>query len=123
MKLVDTSAWISFINPKYRSLQNAELRELIQKYEVATCDFVLLELQGYRRSEEKAVRLIIETVPKLDHSEEVWEHACQIARKCRKAGYPIPNSDILIYATAKHHNCQVFHSDKHFIQLAEIDGR
>lgn len=123
MKLVDTSAWISFINPKCRSLQNAELRELIQKCEITTCNFVLLELQGYRRSEEEAVRLIVETVPKLNHSSKVWESACQIARKCRKAGHPIPNSDILIYATAKHHNCQVFHSDKHFDQLAEIDGK
>lgn len=108
MKLVDTSAWISFINPKYRSPKNVELRELISKYEVAICDFILLELQGYKQSEEKAVQLIVKTVPKLELSTDIWTLAFKIARKCRIAGRPIPNSDILIYATAQSHGCQIF---------------
>ncbi|MGK0176646.1 MAG: putative nucleic acid-binding protein [Zhongshania aliphaticivorans] len=120
MKLIDTSAWISFINPKYHSPKNAELRELIRKNEVTICNFVQLELQGYKQSDEKAVRLIIETVPKLELSTDIWDLAFKIARKCRIAGRPVPNSDILIYATAQHHGCQVFHNDKHFDWLAEI---
>ena len=120
MKLIDTSAWISFINPKHHSPKNVELRQLIQKGEAALCDMVQLELQGYKQSEAKAVQLIVETVPKLDITPKVWSLACQIARKCRIAGKPVPNTDILIYATAQHHGYEVFHNDKHFDWLDEI---
>ena len=123
MKLVDTSAWISFINPKHQSPKNAELRKLIQQGEAALCDLVQLELQGYKQSEAKAIQLIVETVPKLEHCTEVWYLACKIARKCRTAGKPVPNTDILIYATAQHHGCQVFHNDKHFDWLDEVSTK
>ena len=123
MKLIDTSAWISFINPKYQSPKNAELRKLIQQGKAALCDLVQLELQGYKQSEAKAVELIVETVPKLEHSPQVWSLAYKIARKCRIAGKPVPNTDIHIYATAQHHGCEVFHNDKHFDWLAEIAAK
>lgn len=120
MKLVDTSAWINFINPKHRSPKNEELRELIKENQAATCGLVHLELQGYKQSEKKAVQLIMESTPVLETPLEVWKFACKVARLCRKSGRPVPNTDVLIYATALHHNCEVFHNDKHFDWLTEI---
>lgn len=123
MKLVDTSAWVNFINPKCRSPKNAGLRELIREKKAVTCGLVHLELQGYKQSEKKAVQLIIESTPVLATSLEVWKLACKISRLCRKKGRPVPNTDILIYATALHHNCEVFHNDKHFDWLTELAPR
>lgn len=120
MKLIDTSAWISFINPNHGSHKNEELRALIQNGEAALCDLVQMELQGYKQSEAKAIQLIVDTIPKLEHSTEVWDLACQLARKCRTVGKPVPYTDILIFATAQHHDCQVLHNDKHFDLLAKI---
>jgi len=123
MKLVDTSSWIHFINPKFKSPNNPDLRELIRNKEAVLCDFVRLELQSYKDSENKAVSLLTGTLPNLETNPQVWTLACEIALKCRKKGIVIPNSDILIYTIAMHHGCLLFHQDKHFDWLDEITGR
>lgn len=123
MKLIDTSSWISFINPKYKSPKNNDLRELIRNREAALCDYVRLELQGYKDSENKAVRLLGETLVNLETNSQVWALACELAVKCRKRGLVIPNSDALIYSVALHHHCGIFHNDKHFDWLDEITGQ
>lgn len=123
MKLVDTSSWIPFINPKFKSPRNKDLRELIDKNEAVMCDYVRLELQGYKDSENKIVRLLSETLISLETNTQVWDQAFGLAVKSRKRGLVIPNSDILIYAVATHHGCGIFHEDKHFDWLDEITGQ
>ncbi len=120
MILVDTSAWIRFINPKYRAPENAQLRTWIESGEAALCEMVCLELQSANPAENKMVELLRQTLPRLDHTEGVWNLAGELSRASRKRGRPVPNSDILIFATARYHECTLFHDDKHYNWLAEI---
>ena len=121
MKLVDTSVWLRFFNDRQPSAKTAELRELIRTGEAAFCDLVRLELQGCRKTENRAIELLVDTLPMLEHNPEAWERACLLARKCRKLGKSVPNTDILIQATALEHKCEVLHEDKHFAMLSQLE--
>ena len=81
---------------------------------------VQLELQRSGKNRESALVLFSDILPNLKITQPVWNLAYAIALKCAKKGRPVPNTDVLIYATALHHNCQVLHNDKHFDWLEEI---
>jgi predicted nucleic acid-binding protein len=111
------------LNPKYKSPNNSRIRGLILNNEAVMCDFVRLELQSYKDSENKAVSLLSSTLQNLETNGQIWDQACDTALKCRKRGIIIPNSNILVYSIAMHYGCHVFHQDKHFNWLDEITGQ
>lgn len=118
--LVDTSIWLDFFNKKKKFSHAQQLQELLHEGKAAWCPMVRLELQRSGRNRESTITLFSEILPDLKITQIVWNLAYTIALDCAKKGRPVPNTDILIYATALHHNCQVLHNDKHFDWLAEI---
>ena len=118
--LVDTSIWLDFLNKKKDFDHAQRLQELLHDGNAAWCPMVRLELQRSGKNRESAITLFSEVLPDLEIIQPVWNLAYAIALNCAKKGRPVPNTDVLIYATALHHNCQVFHNDKHFDWLTEI---
>lgn len=53
-------------------------------------------------------------LPELAITSEVWDEACELARRCRGAGVTAPNTDLLIAACARHHGAQLEHADRNF---------
>ena len=84
---------------------------------------IQLELERSGKERASALALLNEVLPSLEINQTVWSLAHQLAQACSRKGKPVPNTDILIYATAQHHGCQVFHNDKHFDWLAEIAAK
>lgn len=84
---------------------------------------IQLELQRSTQEMESALYLLGQVLIPLEINGEIWALACQIARKAYRSGKTIPNTDILIYATAHHHRYHVFHNDKHFDWLDEITSQ
>ena len=118
--LIDTSVWLDFLNKRNDFSHIKELRKFLNDRKAVWCPMVQLELQRTGKNRESALALFSEVLPSLEITQSVWKLAYAIGLKCSKKGRPVPNSDVLIYATAFHHNCTVFHNDKHFDWLAEI---
>ena len=51
---------------------------------------------------------------------ELAEHAINIHNNLRRRGQPIPEADVLIAATAQHHNLTVVTSDQHFSRISDL---
>jgi predicted nucleic acid-binding protein len=123
--LVDTSAWIETLrrngDPGIRASVSAATRE----GRAVLCDLVLLELwNGAQGAEEHRVLRELElTIEKVPTPPAIWEEACELARKCRKAGVTAPATDVLIVACAAHHKLEILHRDAHFDQIARVRGQ
>jgi len=123
MHLIDTSIWLDFLNKKSEVELAQRIQELMKNKQAAWCPMIQLELERSGKERASALALLNEVLPSLEINQAVWSLAHELAQACSRKGKPIPNTDILIYATAQHHGCQVFHNDKHFDWLAEIAAK
>lgn len=120
--LVDTSSWVQALRRKGNEEIKARVRLLVESGEAAWCAMVRLELwAGVGGDQErKALRDFEDHIPDLGITDEIWEEACDLASRCRKAGKTSPASDILIAACARHHGIEVERADAHFDFLMKL---
>ena len=118
--LIDTSIWLDFLNKKNEIELAQRVQELMVGKQAVWCPMIQLELQRAGKERASALALLGKILPCLEINQAVWQLAHQLAQTCSRKGKPIPNTDILIFATAQHHGCQIFHNDKHFDWLAEM---
>ncbi|MFN2375474.1 MAG: PIN domain-containing protein, partial [Candidatus Binatia bacterium] len=59
-------------------------------------------------------------LPELPIDTEVWQAACDLARRARAAGVTVPASDLLIAACAARHGAGLETADGDFAQLAGL---
>jgi predicted nucleic acid-binding protein len=119
MHLIDTSIWLDFLNKKSEVELAQRIHELMKSKQAAWCPMIQLELQRAGKERASALALLDEVLPSLDITPAVWELAHGFAQACSRKGQPVPNTDILIYATAQHHDCHLLHNDKYFDWLEE----
>jgi predicted nucleic acid-binding protein len=120
MHIIDTSIWLDFLNKKSEIELALRVQELMANKQAAWCPMIQLELQRAGKERSSAIALLNEVLPSLEINQTVWLLALQLAQACSHKGKLVPNTEILIYATAEHHGCQVLHNDKHFDWIAEI---
>ena len=123
MQLIDTSVWLDFINKRSSARRNEKIQGLIANREAAWCPIVELELQRSTRERESALNLLGEVLQTFEIDLPIWRISFDIARAAYRSGKTIPNTDILIYATALHHGAFILHHDKHFDWLDEVTGK
>ena len=123
VRLIDSSIWLDFINKESNPELNYKIQKLIECKQAAWCPMIRLELQRSTKARESALRLLSDVLLAVAISYRVWEQADQVARTAYRSGKPVPNTDIMIYATALHHGIRIFHNDKHFDWLDEITGQ
>jgi predicted nucleic acid-binding protein len=120
MHLIDTSIWLDFLNKKGELELTQRVQTLMATKQAVWCPMIQLELQRAGKERAAALALLNEVLPSLEINQAVWQLAHQLAQHCSRTGQPVPNTDILIYATARHHGCELFHNDKHFDRLAKM---
>lgn len=122
MVVVDTSSWIEMLcesgRPEVRERVNAHLRN----GEACWTSMVRLELWNGARGEreKKALREFEQVLPELEMSREVWDEACELARRARGAGLTVPSTDLLIAACARCHGAGIEACDEHFAKLERV---
>jgi predicted nucleic acid-binding protein len=116
MKLVDTSSWVHQMRHKGDPTIRARVESLLQSGQAAWCPPVRLEIwAGVGNDTERRVLTVYEQrLPELPITDEVWQEACELADRCRKAGKTAPANDILIAACARHHEVELEAADSHF---------
>ena len=122
MKLIDTSSWIHQMRATGDPAVRARVEALLRAGEAAWCGMVRLEIWagvGNER-EQRVLREYEAVVAELPIDAEVWQAACDLASRTRRAGKTVPASDILICACARRHGVAIEHADAHFDMLAGV---
>jgi predicted nucleic acid-binding protein len=122
MTLVDTSAWIHQLRPSGDADVRGRVEALLNSGSACWCAMVRVELwNGARGDHEKNILNAYEqAIPEIDVTPEVWEEACDLARKARAAGLTCPAPDVVIAACARHHGCAVESADQHLVALMAL---
>ena len=100
----------------------ARVEALLRAGEAAWCAMVRLEISagiGNER-ERQALRAYAAVIPELPIDAGVWQAACDLAGRARRAGKTVPPSDILICACARQHGVAIEYADAHFDMLAAL---
>ena len=122
MTVVDTSAWIEMLRHNGWPEVRDRVTSLLKAGRVHLVPPVRLELWNGARgdAEKRGLRQLEQVLPELPVTPEVWDAACDLARKARAAGLTCPATDILIYACANYHGAEVEAVDAHFGELAKL---
>lgn len=122
MKLVDSSSWIHALRKDGDPDIRARVHKLLVEDEAAWCNIVRVELwRGISKKREmNFLKELEENIQLLEINTGVWNLACELAQKCRVKGTPIPTTDIVISACARHYKVGLEHFDKHFDALEGI---
>ena len=80
------------------------------------CPIIRVELwAGVGKDHERQMlREMEQRIPDLVINDEVWDLACELADRCRKAGKRVPPNDLIIEACARFHGVEVEAADAHF---------
>lgn len=122
--LVNTSSWIHFLradgDPNTRNRVSAALEAGTARW----CAMVRLELWNGARGEheKKVLREFERLIPELPTDAAVWDGACGLARRSRKAGVTAPSTDVLIFACAEHYGATMEHADEDFTRLQNVSS-
>lgn len=118
--LLDTSVWIPVL--RINSLESIRKRvdQLLKENSVAIMPIVKVELLGGTKNEIEFERLNkrLSSLLFLDMNNEVWNKASKLAYDLKRNGITVPYIDIMIAATAIHHNTTLLHLDKNFDMIA-----
>ena len=122
MILIDTSCWIEALRERGNTEVRRRLHEHLESGRACWMPVVRLELWNGARGdrEKKALREFEEVLTELEMTGEVWDIACDLARRSRSAGMTIPVADLLIAACARHHGLEIESTDAHFTALGKL---
>lgn len=121
MILLETSALIETCRKNGRADAKARVESALRSGKAVLCQPVLLELRaGLRhKSEFDQIDGYVEVLPILPITDPVWNLAGERARLFRSAGITVSNIDVLIFATAEHHNANIVTIDRHFAMMRD----
>ena len=116
MKLVDTSTWIQALRRQGEPIVRERARLLVTSGQAVCCPIIRVELwAGVGKDHERQMlREMEQRIPELAINDEVWDLACELADRCRKAGKRVPPNDLIIEACARFHTVEVDAADAHF---------
>ncbi len=120
--LVDTSSWIEALRSDGNKRVAGRVKRLLVDGFACWNEMILLELWNGARGEYERRSLAemerdIETLP---ITSGVWQKAYETARVARNKGLTIPNTDLLIFAAARHYKVPLEHCDNHFSSLEKL---
>lgn len=122
MILVDSSSWIHFLRPNGDPDVRARVSAVLSAGDACWCPLVRLELWNGAagKRDRNTLREFEAVLPDLQIDAEVWDSACELARRARSQGISVPATDVLIAACARRHGADLVSVDTDFRLLAGI---
>jgi predicted nucleic acid-binding protein len=68
------------------------------------------------------LNLQLDTLPELETPRDIWEHAAELGRLCRRKGHTAESLDLLIAAVALEHDAVIITFDEQMQYLQEHAG-
>ena len=120
MVLPDTSVWVDFSRRGERGMA-AQMRELLDAGEVATCGPVAAELLAGATG-EVAERMweMLSSLPWAQLDRAAWRQAGAIARQLRGGGETLPLTDLAIAVAAARTGYALWSIDTDFERIAAV---
>jgi len=120
INLVDTSAWIEAFRPGARGPWVEELRRMVTDRQAGIQPIIRVELLAgaWSDAEYEKLSTVLDALPHLDMTADVWRAAESLGFKLRRHGVNVPVTDILIAASAMVRKCALIHRDHHFPLIA-----
>lgn len=118
--IVDTSVLIDFFNGKEKDENN--LSKLIESNCIVTTGIIIAELlQGTKNlKEEYGIAELINALPTIEITTDLWIKAGKLSATLRKKGINIPLTDVAIATIAIEYKFSLFTKDKHFIHIPNL---
>jgi hypothetical protein len=118
--LVDSSAWIEFYRPNGQDAARFAVSRAMGNDEVASHGIVRVEILAFARDEADRRKLSSDfsAFHWIGPLERDYDLAIDLGFSLRRRGLTIPTTDLLIAASAIRAECQLFHLDDHFDQVA-----
>lgn len=118
--LIDSSVWIESYRPSVSPKLREKVRNAVLNYLVMTTGVIVIEvIQGAREPDHlSGLWYAFSKLVWLDTDRQVVEQAAHLSFQLRRNGTHIPSIDLLIAASALVHDCELWHQDKHFIEVA-----
>lgn len=126
MVLIDTSAWIDFLNGTGSKADAAVQGFLADEEPIAVCSQVIMEfLQGFRsdRKFDKAEKTLLSLARVSPSDPDTYINAAKLYRQCRKKGKTVTPSDCLIAAIAIENELPLVHNDADFEVITKVSGK
>jgi len=124
MFLIDSSAWIEYLNPNGSKKVKARVREILEKDTAVSCGIVIVEiLRGAKN--EKTFQLLKETLcslPQIQMDKTVIERAAEWGFKLDRKGKNVSTTDLFIAAAAQEKAAVVLHLNSDFEAIASVVG-
>ncbi|MBC8246893.1 MAG: PIN domain-containing protein [Deltaproteobacteria bacterium] len=120
--LVDTSSWVEALRSDGRTDIRNRVKTLLLNGRAAWCDMVSVELWNGARGdyEKKKLAQLENEILCLQTTDNVWQLARDLAKKCRGAGRTVPTADLIIASCALFHGVKVEHCDVHFDFILKV---
>ena len=114
--MVDSSSWVQALRRHGDGTVRERVRVLVTSGQAVWCAAIRLELwAGVGADPERQMLKDLEQrIPELAINDEIWQSACELADRCRKAGKRVPANDLLITACARYHAVELESADAHF---------
>jgi len=119
--LVDTSCWVEFYRRGGDAGVRARVAKAVQGLQAATCTIVQAEFLAYvvDPEEQDKVDYAFSALHLLPLGQDECARAVALGRLLRTHGLTIAASDLLVAAVALEHEATLYHTDDHFVRIAE----
>lgn len=118
-RLIDSSLWVDFTRKKSPPYLKAAIHPWILDPAACLCEPVAFEVLRHANPQErKWLEAQFGTLPLLATPPRLWRDAMLIGQKCRTKGINAGSLDLLIAATAIHHDAELVTFDSDFFAIA-----
>lgn len=120
-RLIDSSLWIAFTRAKTPLSQKLVIQPWILDGDAYLCEAIAFEvLRHATPTERKMIEAQFATLPLLPTPSQLWRDATRIGQRCRDKGLNAGSLDLLIAATALHHQADLITLDADYQAIARI---
>ena len=118
-RLIDSSLWVDFTREKSPPELKAAIHPWIMDPGACLCEAIAFEVLRHAiPTERKWIEAQFSTLPLLQSPINLWRDATRLGQRCRDAGINAGSLDLLIAATAIHHDAELITFDSDFSAIA-----
>ncbi len=122
-RLIDTSLWIDFTRKKSPAALKAAILPWIMAPDACLCEPIAFEILRHATAlEKKHLQAQFATLPFLSTPPTLWRDATQLGSACRAKGVNAGSQDLLIAASAIHHQAELITFDADFLAISRCTG-
>ena len=120
-RLIETTLWIDFTRSRTPPERKLAIQAWILDAGACLCEPVAFEvLRHATREERPRIEAQFATLPLLSTPPRLWRDASRLGQRCRDQGHNAGSLDLLIAATAIHHQAELVTFDTDYAAIARF---